>query len=61
MFISAYRKRYSSKNVLIRPVENWKQSLINRKFAGAVLMDLSEAFNCIPPQSFNSKDTCLWF
>ena len=34
--------------MLIRLIENWKQSLDNQKFVGAVLMDLSKAFNCIP-------------
>ena len=48
IFISAYRKNYSSNHVLIRLIENWKQSLDNRKVVGAVLMDLSKAFDCIP-------------
>ena len=47
-FISAYRKTYSSSHVLIRLIESWKQSLDNKKFVGAVLMDLSKAFDCIP-------------
>ena len=46
--ISAYIKSYSSNNVLIRLIENWKQSLDNQKFVGAVLMGLSKAFDCIP-------------
>ena len=29
-------------------MENWKKSLDNRKFVGAVLMDLSKTFDCIP-------------
>ena len=48
IFIAAYRKRYSSNNVLIRLIENWKLHLDNKKFVGAVLMDLSKAFDCIP-------------
>ena len=32
----------------MRLIENWKQSFYNQKFAGAVLMDLSKAFDCIP-------------
>ena len=46
--MSAYRKRYSSNHVLIRLIENWKQSLDDQKFVAAVLMDLSKTFNCIP-------------
>ena len=34
--------------MLIRLLENWKQSLDNQKFVGTVLMDLSKAFDCIP-------------
>ena len=47
-FISAYRKNYSSSHVLIRLIENWKSKLDNKKFVGAVLMDLSKAFDCVP-------------
>ena len=47
-FISAYRKTYSTNHVLIRLIENWKKSLDQNKFVGAVLMDLSKAFDCIP-------------
>ena len=34
--------------MLIRQIENRKKSLYNRKFVGAVLMDLSKVFDCIP-------------
>ena len=34
VFISAYRKAYSTKDVLIRFIENWKQSLDNYKYVG---------------------------
>ena len=47
-FISAYRKSYSSNHVLIRLIESWKKSLDQKKFVGAVLMDLSKAFDSIP-------------
>ena len=48
IFISAYRKKYSSNHVLMRLVENWKLQLDNKKYVGAVLMDLSKAFDCVP-------------
>ena len=38
IFISAYRKSYSSSHILTRLIENWKQSLDNQKFVGVVLM-----------------------
>ena len=47
-FIPAYRKSNSSNHVLIRLIENWKKSLDQKKFVGAVLMDLSKAFDSIP-------------
>jgi hypothetical protein len=46
--IAAYRKKYSSNNVLMRLIENWKLHMDNKHFVVAVLMDLSKAFDCIP-------------
>ena len=48
VFLSAYRKKYSTNHVLIRMIENWKKHLDDKKCVGAVLMDLSKAFDCIP-------------
>ena len=45
--ISAYRENYSSCHVLIRLIENWKESLHKGFVTGALLMDLSKAFDCI--------------
>ena len=47
-FISAYRKSYSTQQVLIRLLEEWREKLDNNFFVGAVLMDLSKAFDCVP-------------
>ena len=46
-FISAYRKRCSTNHVFLRLTENRKAALDSNLFAGAVLMDLSYAFDCI--------------
>ena len=46
--ISAQRKGYSTNQVLLRLTENWKAALDSNLFTGAVLMDLSKAFDCIP-------------
>ena len=46
--ISAYHKSCSTNHVLIRLIENWKKSVDKKKFVGAVLMDLSKAFDSIP-------------
>ena len=47
-FVSAYRKSYSSNHVLLKLIEEWKKSLDEKNIVGAVLMDLSKAFDCIP-------------
>ena len=48
IFIAAYRGLYSTQHVLIRLIENWRSKLDNDYIMGAVLMDLSKAFDCIP-------------
>lgn len=47
-FLSAYRKRYSCQHVLLRLIETWRKSLDENKLVGAILMDLSKAFDCLP-------------
>ena len=47
-FLSAYRKSYSTQHVLIRLIEEWKQKLDRNCVVGAILMDLSKAFDSIP-------------
>ena len=47
-FIGTYRKAYSTQHVLIRLLEDWKTKLENNYIVGALLMDLSKAFDCIP-------------
>ena len=48
IFMSAYRKSYSTQHVLIRLLEEWRRNLDDNLLVGAVLMDLSKAFDCIP-------------
>ena len=47
-FVSAYRKSYSSNHVLLILIEEWKKSLDDKNIVGAVLMDLSKTFDCVP-------------
>ena len=54
-FISAYRKGYSTQHVLIRLVEEGRERLDNNYIIGAILMDLSKAFGCIPYDLIISK------
>ena len=62
-FISSYRKSYSSNHVLIRLIENWKKSLDQKKFVGAMLMGLSKAFDSILHDPLIAKMHAygLWF
>ena len=48
MFISAYRESYSTHHVLMRLLEEWRHKLDHDYIIGAVLMDLSKAFDSIP-------------
>ena len=53
--ISAYRKGYSSQHVLLKLTEEWRKHLDNNQVVGAVLMDLSKAFDCIPHELLIAK------
>ena len=46
-FLAAYRKSYITQHVLIM-VEEWKENLDNNFIVGAILNDLSKAFDGIP-------------
>ena len=47
-FISTYLKNYNTQHVLLRLLEVWQEHLDNNKTVGAILMDLLEAFDCVP-------------
>ena len=46
--LSAYRKGYSCQSILLKFIEDVKQALDNKKIVGALFMDLSKAFDCLP-------------
>ena len=46
-YMSGYRKGYNTQYALISFLEKLKKSLDNQGYAGAVIMDLSEAFDSI--------------
>ena len=47
-FLAAYRKSYSCQHVLLKFLEDIRVALDNRRHFGALLSDLSKAFDCIP-------------
>ena len=53
--ISAYRQGYSSQHILLKLTEEWRRHLDKNKVVGAVLMDLSKAFDCIPHELLIAK------
>ena len=46
-FLCGYRKGYNAQYALTAMIEKWKKSLDNKENAGAILMDLSKAFDTI--------------
>ena len=54
-FLSACRKHFRTQHVLLRIIENWKLHLDNNKIVGAILMDLSKAFDCLPHELIIAK------
>jgi len=46
-YMCGYRKGYSAQHALISLIEHWRRTLDSKGYAGAVLMDLSKAFDCI--------------
>ena len=46
--LSAYRKNCNTQTVLLKAIDDWKLALDQGNFVGALLMDLSKAFDVIP-------------
>ena len=46
-YLFGYRKGYSTEQCLTAMLEQWKKALDNRGTAGAILTDLSKAFDCL--------------
>ena len=47
MWLAAYRKNYGCQHVLVRFLEDMKMSLERKEHFGALLSDLSKAFDCL--------------
>ena len=46
-YLCGYRKGFNAQYALLAMIEKWKESLDGKGFAGAILMDLSKAFDTI--------------
>ena len=46
-YIFGYRKGYGTQHCLLVMIEMWRKALDERKVAGAILTDLSKAFDCL--------------
>ena len=46
-YMCGYRKGYSAQYALVALIEKWRESLDRKGYAGAMLMDLSKAFDTI--------------
>ncbi len=46
--MSAYRKMHNTQSILLKAVEDWKSALDQGKYVGAIMMDLSKAFDVVP-------------
>ncbi len=53
--LSAFRKNYNTQSILLKAVEDWRKVLDNGKYVGAILIDLSKAFDLIPHGLFLTK------
>ena len=56
-----FRKGYTAQHVLVRMLEKWKTSLDNGANIGAILMDLSQAFECSKDFLFLAKLSAYGF
>ena len=46
-YLCGYRKGFNTQHALLTLAENWRKSLDNKGFSGAILMDLSKAFDTL--------------
>ena len=46
-YLCGYKKGFNTQQALLTLVENWRKRLDNKDFGGAILMDLSKAFDTL--------------
>ena len=60
-YLRGYRKKFNIKQAFLALTENWKKVLDNKSFGGAVLRDLSKAFDTINHDLLIAKTSRIWF
>ena len=50
-----FRKGFSTQHCLLAMLEKWKRSIDNSKMFGALLTDLSKAFDCLDHELLIAK------
>ena len=53
--LSAFRQGYGCQDTLLTLIENWCKDLLKNNKIGALLMDLSKAFDCMPHELLIAK------
>ena len=53
--VCGYRKGFSTQHALLSLIEKWKKVLDNKRYVGAILMDLSKAFDTINHDLLTAK------
>lgn len=46
--LGAFRSGYSCQSILVKLIDDWKAALDDKNYVGALFMDLSKAFDCLP-------------
>jgi len=53
--LSEFWSGYSCQSVLVAITEHWCMALDRNEYVAAILMDLSKAFDCLPPLLIRDK------
>ena len=56
-----FRKGFSTQEALLLLIEGWKNTLDQNGYGGAILTNLSKAFETINHELLIAKTRCLWF
>ena len=55
LFLCGYRKGYNTQQALLALIEKWKKNLDDKDYGGAVLIDLSKAFDTLNHDLLKAK------